>query len=172
MYSYEAMVGESFDDLVLLIVSYEFGEYYYELFTKGSPDTDISDKEADKILDNEKVYDNIKSGNLTEGILEYVSLAETAVKGTLRNSFKKVFVPSLVISFSVAAIAAVSVIAIYKRKQHSPSYPLEKYARLDLNVSRDTFRNKFVTRVRINTSSGGGGGGRSGGGGGGSRGKR
>ncbi|MBE6537117.1 MAG: hypothetical protein E7673_04105, partial [Ruminococcaceae bacterium] len=46
MYDYERIVGESFDDLVLLVVSFEYEEYFYELFTKGSPDTAITDKEA------------------------------------------------------------------------------------------------------------------------------
>ena len=172
MYDYEDMVGEHFSDLVLLIVSYEYGEYYYELFTKGAANEKISDKEADKILDNKEVYESIKSGDLTGGILKYISLAKTAVSGTLRNSFADVFLPSLVISLSVAAIAVIAVYAVYKRKQHSPSYPLEKYARLDLNVSHDTFVTKTVSRVRVSDSSSGTSSRSGSSGGGGSRGKR
>lgn len=171
MYDYERIVGEDFTDLVLLIVSYEYGEYFYELFTKGSPDTQITDKEAYKILDNNSVYDNIKSGNLYEGISAYIDLAETAVSGKLRNSFKSVLVVSLVISFIVATALAVCVVVKYRKKLHSASYPLDRYARLDLNVAYDNFRNKAVTRTRVrSSSSSSGGGGRSSGGG--SRGRR
>ncbi|MBQ9071521.1 MAG: TPM domain-containing protein [Clostridia bacterium] len=171
IYDYQQIAGKSFDNLVLLVVSYEYGEYYYELFTNGSPDVDITDSEADKILDNNEVYDNIKSGNLYEGISACIPLLKTALLGTLRNGFSEVFVPSLIIAIIVAVVACVIVIAKYNKKLHSPSYPLDKYARLDLNVSKDTFITRTVTRVRVSSPSrrsGGGGGGR----GGGSRGRR
>lgn len=170
MADYEREVGESFTDLVLLVVSYEYGEYYYELFTKGSAHTAITDKEANKILDNDKVYDNIKLGRLYDGIDAYVTLAETAVEGKLRNSFKAVFVPSLVISLLVAIGASVGVILKYRKKLHSESYPLDRYAKLDLNVANDNFITKTVSRVRVKDSSSSSGGGRSSGGG--SRGRR
>lgn len=170
MYDYESEVGESFDDLILLIISYEYGEYYYELFTKGSPDSDITDKEADKILDNKSVYKNIKSGNLYDGIDAYITLLETAVTGTLRNNFKSVLISSLVISAVVATAVAVWIILKYRKKLHSESYPLERYAKLDLVISNDNFITKTVTRTRVHTSSGSSGGGRSSGGG--SRGRR
>ena len=173
MYDYERAVGENFENLVLLVVSYEYGEYYYELFTKGSADTDISDKEVNKILDNDDVYDNLKSGKLYDGIDAYISLAERAVVGKLRNSFKSVFVPSLVISIIAAIVVGACVLVKYRKKLHSQSYPLEKYARLDLTVANDNFITKTVTRVRVNSSSGSSskGGGRSFSGGG-SRGRR
>ena len=105
---YERLTSERFDDLVLLVISYESGTYYYELFTKGSATKDIREKEVGRILDNKGVYDNIKSGKLYEGIDEFITLAEKAVTGNLRNSFKKVFLPSLLIS--LAAAAGVSVV--------------------------------------------------------------
>lgn len=171
MYDYEREMGESFDDLILLVISYEYGTYYYELFTKGAPHTDITDKEANRILDNKGVYDNIKSGKLYEGIDEFITLAEKAASGKLRNSFKKVFVPSLIISLAVSVGASVFVFFKYRKKLHSASYPLEKYASLNLSVSDDKFITKTVTRVRVNSSSSSGGR-SSGGGGGGSRGRR
>lgn len=173
MYDYERIVGESFDNLVLLVVSYEYGEYYYELFTKGSAHTGISDKEVNKILDNGEVYDNIKSGKLYEGIDSFITLAEKAALGKLRNSFKSVFITSLIISIIVGTVATVCVALKYRKKLHSVSYPLEKYARLNLSVANDNFKNKTVTRVRVKDSSSSS---RSGGGrsfsGGGSRGRR
>lgn len=169
MYDYEREMGESFDDLVLLVISYEYDTYYYELFTKGAPQTDITDKEANRILDNKGVYDNIKSGKLYEGIDEFMTLAEKAASGKLRNSFKTVFIPSLIISLAVAVGALVFVFFKYRKKLHSASYPLEKYASLNLNVSDDRFITKTVTRVRVKTPSSSSGGRSSGGG---SRGRR
>ena len=169
MHDYEREMGESFDDLVLLVISYEYGAYYYELFTKGAPHTDITDKEANRILDNKGVYDNIKSGKIYEGIDEYITLAEKAVSGKLRNSFKAVFVPSLIISVLVAGGISAYIFFRYRRKLHAASYPLEKYASLNLNVSEDKFITKTVSRVRVNSASSSGT--RSSGGGG-SRGRR
>ena len=170
MYDYEREAGEGFDDLVLLVISYEYGTYYYELFTKGSAYTDISDKESNKILDNDGVYDNIKSGKLYEGIDEFITLAEKAVSGKLRNSFKAVFVPSLIISLIVAIGLSVYVFFAYRKKLHAVSYPLEKYATLNLTTANDNFIHKTVDRVRVSSSSSSGGGRSSGGGG--SRGRR
>ena len=170
MYDYEREMGESFDDLILLVISYEYGTYYYELFTKGAPHTDITDKEANRILDNKGVYDNIKSGKLYEGIDEFITLAEKAVSGKLRNSFKAVFVPSLIISLIVAIGLSVYVFFAYRKKLHAVSYPLEKYATLNLTTANDNFIHKTVDRVRVSSSSSSGGGRSSGGGG--SRGRR
>ena len=81
-----------------------------------------------------------------------------------------VFVPSLVISLLVAIGASVGVILKYRKKLHSESYPLDRYAKLDLNVANDNFITKTVSRVRVKDSSSSSGGGRSSGGG--SRGRR
>ena len=170
--SYESLVGERFSDLVLLVISYESGTYYYELFTKGSATKDIREKEVGRILDNKGVYDNIKSGKLYEGIDEFITLAEKAVTGTLRNSFKAVFVPALLISLCVATGLSVYVFLRYRKKLHSTSYPLDKYASLSLNVANDNLINRTITSARVSTPSSSGGGRSSGGGGGGSRGRR
>ena len=170
MYDYEREMGENFENLVLLVISYEYGTYYYELFTKGSAYTGISDKEADRILDNDDVYDNIKAGKLYEGIDAFITLAEKAASGKLRNSFKAVFIPSLIISVIVAIGSSAYVFFAYRKKLHAVSYPLEKYASLNLTTANDNFIHKTVSRVRVNTSSSSGG--RSSGGGGGSRGRR
>ena len=163
IYDYERIVGEKFDDLVLLTVSYEYGTYYYEFFKKGSPDTDITEKEIGRILDNKGVYDNIKSGKLYEGIDEYITLAEKALSGKLRNSFKSVFVPAFIISLAVAVGASVYVFFKYRKKLHAASYPLEKYANLNLSIADDHFVTKTVTSVRVSTPSSSGGGRSSGG---------
>lgn len=158
---------ETIDSLALLVIRYDYisEKYYYDLYTKGEPDTEISGKEADRILDNDAVYDAIKSGNLKDGIIAYASLTADAISGTLRPSFTKVLTVSLIIAFAVAVSVSLGVYFSYKKKLHSESYPLSRYASMDLKIQRDSFVTKFVTRVRIRTSNGGSGGrGRSGGG--------
>ena len=161
-------------DLVLLVIQYDEwdDEYYYYVDTVGAPYSLITDKEIDRILDNPKVYNNIKSGNLADGILAYAPLTVTAINSHLRPNIGRVLAVSVIIAAVVAFVTCLCVFLSYRKKQHSPSYPLDKYARLNLMISRDTFLTKTVTRVRINTSSSSGGGSRSGGGGGGRRGGR
>lgn len=164
--------GFSIPNLVLLVIQKQGDVYYYFLDTYGSANTLISDKEVDRILDTPEVYDNIKSGSLSEGILAFTDVAETAVSGTLRPPFMSVFLPCLVIALVAAVASVVGVVLFYRRKLHSESYPLERYAKLQLNVSHDTFLTKSITRVRVNSSSSGGGRSGGGGGGGGRRGGR
>ena len=161
-------------DLVLLVIQYDAGddEYYYYIDTVGAPYSLITDDEIDRILDNPKVYDNIKSGNLADGILAYAPLTVTAINSHLRPNIGRVLTVSVIIAVAAAFVSCLCVFLSYRKKQHSPSYPLDRYARLNLMISRDSFLTKTVTRVRINTSSSSGGGSRSGGGGGGRRGGR
>lgn len=170
-YDWENYIEESedsFDSLVLLVIQYDVDyNFYYYLDTYGDAQCDITDKEVDRILDNPDVYNNIKSGDLKPGIIAYAELAATAVSGELRPNIAKVLTVSFIIAAIVATAVSLWIYFAYKKKLHSDSYPLEKYASLDLRVERDSFITKFVTRVRIRTSDGGGGrsGGRSGGGG-------
>lgn len=160
---------DSFDSLVLLVIQYDTWDstYYYYIDTYGDAQYDISDTEIDRILDNSAVYDNVKSGNLKDGIIAFAALSATAVSGHLRQSFVKVLIISLIIAAIIATAVSLSIYFSYKKKLHSESYPLERYASLNLQIERDSFITKFVTRVRISSSSGGGrsGGGRSSGGG-------
>ena len=156
-------------DLALLVIQYDEwdDEYYYYLDTNGAPHSLITDQEVDRILDNNKVYNNIKSGNLAEGILAFAPLVTTAINANLRPDIGRVLLVSVIIAACTAFVTCLCVFLSYRKKQHSPSYPLDKYARLDLMISRDTFLTKTITRVRINNSSSSSGGGSRGGGGGG-----
>ena len=156
---------ESIDSLVLLVVQYDYyyDEYSYYLDTYGDAHSRITSAEVDRILDNSGVYNNIKSGNLKEGIIAYASLAKKAVVGELRPNFYRVLLTSLVIALIVAVGACAIIFFSYKKKLHSESYPLSRYASLNLKIERDSFVTKFVTRVRIRSSSEGGGGRSSGG---------
>ena len=171
---YEELTGENFIDIALLAVSYEYGTYYYELLTYGEAYTAINDREANRILDNSNIYDNIKAGDLEAGIISYADITSVAISGALRPNLGKVIIASAIISLIVASAICLSLFFAYKKKLHAESYPLSRYASLSLIVERDTFITKFVTRVRIRNSSSSSGGRMSGGGGrsGGSRGRR
>ena len=163
-------------NVIVLIIEKGYPANYYELFTYGDPHGKISDTEAERILDDSTVYNEIKWGDVDSGVLRFIELSEKAYTGILQESVLKTIVISMALAMVIAVIPVVITVVKYKRKLKSAVYPLERYARLDLdgNQSSDAFIGSFVTRTRINTSSGGGsrsGGGRSGGGGG-SRGRR
>ena len=165
----------AYGDTVVFLVEYDEYEqtYYYELFTYGEADLAISDREANRILDDPTVYDNIKSGNIRAGVSRAFELIDIAVYGRLRadNWILKNILISLAIAVIIAGVVCGIIIYKYKKKLKSPIYPLDRYAKLYLipENSRDVFLHKTLTRVRINTSSGSGSGGRSRGG---SRGRR
>ena len=69
----------------------------------------------------------------------------------------------LIVGAVVATLSVKSIAASYKRKNPSTSYPLDRYATLDLTRSHDRVLGKFVTTTIISS---GGRGGRGGGGGG------
>ena len=55
------------EDLVILTISLSHGTYYYNLFTYGNAYQQLSDSDVDAILDADKVYNNIKGGNVYDG---------------------------------------------------------------------------------------------------------
>ena len=151
------------DNLVLLTVSYVSGEYFYYLYTYGKAYSRISDKDVNIILDAGAVYNNLKSGNIYEGLTAFV---EKTQPRTMAFAIKaEDIVPMIVVSLIVAIICCAIVIARYKMKLKPTNYPLDRFAKLDLTEERDIFTGSFVTKRRISSSSGGSG--RSGGGGGG-----
>lgn len=68
------------------------------------------------------------------------------------ENFGEILIWSAVLAFVAAIVACVIVIVRYKRKLKSPIYPIEKYADLSLNVSRDDFIGSTVTCVRVSSS--------------------
>ena len=154
-------------DIVLLIVTMDSrGDYYYDFYTYGDATDAITDREVDYILDHESVYDNIKSGNLEEGIASCMSLALQARIGVIEGTgipWGTVTVVSLVIACVIAAVSCFGVYKAYTAKKKSVDYPLEHFAKLELVHSNDIFKGSFVTKRVIQSSSSGGGGGRGGG---------
>ena len=163
------------EDSVLLIVWQENGVYRYELFTYGTANDEMTDREADAVLDADDVYNNIKGGRLADGICAFATRAADAVipdpnaaaKKTARTVLFSVF-----LALSCALAVSGAVVYRYKKKLKAPIYPLDRYARLNLVDRGDTFLTAHVTRVRVSSPSNSSGGGGGGGGGGGSRGSR
>ncbi len=159
-------------DLVILIITLEYGTYYYDLYTYGRSRDRISDREVDLVLDDPAVYDNLKSGNLFDGSLAFTEKAAKAIQTSnlapsnfTPSFYLWVLVPAVILSF----IICISVFASYKKKKRSTGYPLDVYTKLNVTDRQDVFVGSYVTKHRISSSSGGGrssgGGGRGGGGG-------
>ena len=152
-------------DLVLLTVSYTGGQYYYYLYTYGKANSRLSDHDVNVILDADAVYDNLKGGNIYEGLEAFISKTENRTRAF---ALKFAYLPAiLLVSLVAAAICCGIVVARYKMKLKPTNYPLDRFAKLELTERQDIFTGSFVTKHHINTSSGGGGrsgGGRSGGG--------
>ena len=157
------------EDSVLLLITREGGIYYYEMFAYGEA-YDVLRRKADAILDNDDVYDNIKSGNFVKGITAFVSLTTNAYLPDPNAEAKhtvRAILFSLLLAAACACATAGAVVYRYKKKLKAPIYPLDRYARMNLVDRGDTFLTAHVTRVRVSSpsNSSGGGGGRSGGGG-------
>ncbi len=163
---------------VILVITVEPSENFYDMYTYGKADSKISDLEVDLILDAPDVYNEIKSksGNVAAGAIAFVE--HTADKILTSNwAFSNFSVGNFVaiafIALSGAFVVCLLVFLSYKKKKRSESYPLDAYTKLTLTESHDVFLGSFVTKRRIDTSSGGGrSGGGSRGGGGGHRGGR
>lgn len=154
--------------IVLLIVTKDRGEFFYDLYLYGDADRKIKSHEVDLILDDEGVL-NIKRGDLEGGIESFLQIATEAYEVQLGHYYLKLFLICLAIALFFGFITCFSVYKSYTAKRKSVDYPLDRYAKLELTEQADLFAGSFVTRRIIQSSSGhgggGGGGGRGGGGG-------
>jgi len=166
------------ESLTVFFIEYDSYDdvYYYELLTYGHSNDVITDSEANLILDDAQVYDNVKSGKLYIGAARAIDLIDVAEEGRLRKEgwLLRTVLVSLVLGCAVGGIAVIIVVTKYKKKLKSPIYPQNEFITFnpDPTVSTDVFVNKTLTRVRVVSSSArsrSGGGGFSGGG---SRGRR
>jgi len=164
------------DDIVLLIITRDYSENYYDLYLYGDARDLIDRHEIDYILDHEDVYNHLKGGQLAQGIKAFLELGAENYLGRSPECQRIVnayYIKLFLLSFAIAAvfgsIACVGVYKSYTAKKRSVDYPLEHFAKLELKGREDVFVGSFVTTRIIQTSSGGhggrGGGGRGGGGG-------
>lgn len=157
------------ENLVLLIISVYDSEIYYDMYTYGTAWNNISDAEVNRIIYHKDVYNNIKSYKILEGTLAFLKYSEKAYNGHLSMPLGKIIIISIVSGIIISVIVCASVIAKYKTKLKSASYPIEKYAKLKLNDKQDIFLGSSISKTRVQSSSsssrggGGGGGGHRGG---------
>ncbi len=155
--------GITGNSIILIITANQNNNY--DIYTYGEAESKLSESDIYSILDDDGVYDNIKSENYFEGAMAFIEV--TFDEYTL--SFGELMAIALVIAFVVTVILFVCVYVSYNKKTCSEKYPLNRYATLDLKEQTDTFAGRFVTHRHIPRSNGGsgraGGGGRGGGGG-------
>lgn len=156
------------DSLAAFLITKEYDGYYYEFFIYGEPDGLIDWDTSDEILDTPLAYSSIKSGKLAEGASTLITVTRDNVKAIRFDRWVGVIVATVIITLLTGGGVALGIYLSYKKKQKSPSYPLSKYANLNLTDASDTFLGSSIVKTRINTSSSRGGGSR----GGGSRGRR
>lgn len=145
--------------------------YNYDIYTYGKCNRLISDGEVEDILDCADVYDSVKLyGDCKKAAITFIEMSADACKPKIGLAI----LIGCIFGLTAAGTVAICIIVSYKQKSRSEKYPLERYAKLELNNSQDLFAGSFITKRRINNSSGSGrsGGGSSFGGGSGHRGGR
>ena len=154
------------DELILLVVAVTHYEVYYDLYLYGDAWDRINQKERDYILDDSRVYNNLKNARIADGLCAYASVSAEAYVGRLGVSWQLILIVALIAGAIAGGVSVSSIAASYKKKNPSQSYPLDRFAKLELTRERDHEIGKFVTTTIISSGSRGGhGGGRGGGGG-------
>lgn len=172
---YEQGLSEN-KNIVLLIITYDYTDYYYDLYLYGDARALIDRHEIDYILDHEDVYSHLKGGQLAQGIEAFLEVSaenylgrSSACQKIVNAYYLKLFLISFAISAVMGIVSCVSVYNSYTAKKRSVDYPLEHFAKMKLKEKEDVFVGSFVTTRIIRTNNGGhgggGGGGRGGGGG-------
>ncbi len=164
---YRELLGFGNDTAILMVVEQTAFETYYLLYTFEDADYQINGKEIDYILDDSTVYYNLKDDAYVEGLCAYAELAAQAYAGRLGVSWVLILIVALIVGAIAGGISVSSIAASYKKKNPSQSYPLDRFAKLELTRERDHEIGKFVTTTIISSGSrpghGGGGVGRGGG---------
>lgn len=178
-YTLRSLFGIGAEESAVVLAIYTKGrsaDYGYAMYTLGDAYDVFSERDITSILDDDGVFSAIKGGRQIEaGALRFFALsaghvasyyAQEAADGAAREARA---VPMAILVGVIAAIlagggTALGVFLFYRRRRRGESYPLDRYARLDLSVRTDRFVGSFVTRTRVKSNSSGGG--RSGGGGG------
>ena len=160
-------------DSALILVLRSYGSsYYYDIYLYGEVDTIFSDADVDRVLDDTNVYNNLKKGYFDAGINSFFSLsANVMIRHYEAVAARKARAPmvaammGLITALLVGGGSMLGVFLYYRRKCHGTTYPLDRYAHLQLTHREDRFVGSFVTRTRIPKNNGSRSGGRSGGGG-------
>ncbi len=151
-------------NMVLLLIDnyYSYSSYSYVLHLFGDAVDEITTAEENKILDSNSVYNEIKYGNLANGIC---SFAEQTAKAC-GKSWGPIIAVSVASFLGGSGLFLLIVIPRYRKKKRGTSYPFNQFVKVDMTDSSDIFVTKTITRRRYrssssSSSSGGGGGGSS-----------
>ncbi len=167
----ETICGITKDDAaVVLLISLVNGVYYYDMYTYNDAYDMFSDSDVDAVLDATAVYNNLKAGRIEEGSIAFfeeccrvsAAYAEREAARARRAPLVAAII-GVVVGLLAGGGAVLGVFLYYRKKQHGESYPLDRYAKLQLTEAEDRFVGSFVTRTRVQSSSSGGGGGSHGG---------
>ena len=147
-----------------IVLTINMNTRHYDIHTYGQANANLFDSEIRKL--ESAVESKLSSDNYKGAVLSFIEKADIAYNGELKTEPIIVILWSLGISVVIAIIVCAIVIAKYKMKMRPTNYPLDKYAKMQLNQKEDVFLGKVVTTRRIQTSTSSGGGGRSSSGGG------
>ena len=167
-------IGEK--SAAVLVVDRDGSSYYYEMFTFGHVDGVLSNRACDEILDDGTLYSAVKNGRIYDGAARFLTLTAARIErdwyepGERFGGVGVSIAVGVVVAILAGGGAALGVYLYYRKKRHGESYPLDRYANLNLTYHEDRFVGSAVTRVRVQSASSGSRGG--GGGGGRSRGRR
>ena len=150
-----------------LLIKPSGNSYYYEMFLFNRADKMLTRAESDAILDNDQVYRNIKGGRLLTGATCFFELCVGEINEWHRQRPLWIVGVGTAVGTLAGGLSVLGVVLTYRRKRHGESYPLDRYAKLELTERSDIFVGSFVTRTRVQSSSGNGSGGLGRGGGGG-----
>ena len=163
--SYSGFLSKNYlyneDNMIILFIEYAknddgYFEYFYKMHLLDDAVDKISIFEEGRVLDHHSVYDNIKDGNLKEGICNFIPRIAKAYTST---DYTPLFIGLGVGVVLGVVIFLIVVITRYRKKQRGDTYPFDEFTQFELTHHSDVLMNKTVTRVRINRSRGGGGGG-------------
>ena len=141
---------------VVLLVYRTSGEWHYDLYTFGKADSTLTDGDINKILDAPEVYSNLKSGAIAKGANAFLTVCQSRLSKRASGRRVKPIVYALIFGSIAGGGSVLGVFIAYRRKRHGESYPLDRYARLNLTDCRDIFVGSYVTRVRIQSNNTGG----------------
>lgn len=161
------------ESAVILVLRLYEGTYYYDIYLYGDADDIFRDSDVDRVLDDTSVYQNLKGARFEAGMRSFFSLSADVLQDHYEKlAAREARAPLVAVIVGLIAAAVVgsgSVLGVflyYRKKRHGETYPLDRYARLQLTAREDRFVGSFVTRTRIQRNNGSrSGGSRSGGGG-------
>ena len=158
--------SSSTPDAVVLVVrkTRTTQKFFYDMYTYGAANEAFRDSDIDRVLDDDDVYDNLKAGRVGPGAKAFFTLCAEHIEernnklaARERRAPLVTVLVALGVGLAAAGLSVLGVVLSYRRKLHGITYPLDRYAKLNLTQREDRFIGSFVTRVKIKTSNGSGG---------------